>query len=74
MPAPLAILAASGHELPLLTTLAAGFVAAWILGLITQRLGLSPIVGYLLAGVVIGPKTLDSWAIRPSRTSSRSWA
>ncbi|MFO0962194.1 MAG: cation:proton antiporter [Phycisphaerales bacterium] len=57
MPAPLAILAASGHELPLLTTLAAGFVAAWILGLITQRLGLSPIVGYLLAGVVIGPKT-----------------
>jgi CPA2 family monovalent cation:H+ antiporter-2 len=45
------------HDLPLLTTIAAGFAAAWILGLITQRIGLSPIVGYLLAGVVIGPYT-----------------
>lgn len=45
------------HDLPLLTTIAAGFAAAWILGLITQRLGLSPIVGYLLAGVMIGPHT-----------------
>lgn len=45
------------HDFPLLTTLAAGFTAAWILGLLTQRLGLSPIVGYLLAGVVVGPYT-----------------
>ncbi|MCC6320425.1 MAG: cation:proton antiporter [Phycisphaerales bacterium] len=45
------------HDLPLLTTIAAAFAAAWILGLITQRLGLSPIVGYLLAGVVIGRHT-----------------
>jgi CPA2 family monovalent cation:H+ antiporter-2 len=45
------------HELPLITTIAAAFTAAWILGLITQRLRLSPIVGYLLAGVVIGPYT-----------------
>jgi CPA2 family monovalent cation:H+ antiporter-2 len=45
------------HDLPLLTTIAAGFAAAWVLGLITQRIGLSPIVGYLLAGVVIGPYT-----------------
>lgn len=51
------ILAASPHNLPLLTTIAAGFAAAWVLGLITQKLGLSPIVGYLLAGVVIGPYT-----------------
>ncbi|MBY0261442.1 MAG: cation:proton antiporter [Phycisphaerales bacterium] len=50
-------LAASPHNLPLLTTIAAGFAAAWVLGLITQRLGLSPIVGYLLAGVAIGPHT-----------------
>ena len=47
-------LAASLDKLPLLTTLAAGFLAAWVFGLITQRLGLSPIVGYLLAGVAIG--------------------
>ncbi|MFM9994407.1 MAG: cation:proton antiporter [Phycisphaerales bacterium] len=45
------------HDLPLLTTIAAAFAAAWILGLITHRLGLSPIVGYLLAGVVIGKYT-----------------
>lgn len=45
------------HDLPLLTTIAAAFAAAWVLGLITKRIGLSPIVGYLLAGVVIGPYT-----------------
>jgi len=45
------------HDFTLITTLAAAFTAAWVLGLITQRLGLSPIVGYLLAGVVIGPYT-----------------
>lgn len=44
-------------DLPLLTTIAAALAAAWVLGLITQRLGLSPIVGYLLAGVAIGPHT-----------------
>lgn len=51
------LLAASTHNLPLLTTIAAGFAAAWVFGLITQRLGLSPIVGYLLAGIAIGPYT-----------------
>jgi CPA2 family monovalent cation:H+ antiporter-2 len=45
------------HDLPLITTIAAAFTAAWVLGLITQRLRLSPIVGYLLAGIVIGPHT-----------------
>ncbi len=41
----------------LILTLAAGLAAALVLGYITQRLGLSPIVGYLLAGVVVGPHT-----------------
>lgn len=54
---PAMTLGASSHNLPLLTTIAAAFAAAWVLGLITHRLGLSPIVGYLLAGVVIGPYT-----------------
>ncbi len=45
------------HAYPLITTIAAGFAAAWVFGLITQRLGLSPIVGYLLGGVLIGPHT-----------------
>ncbi len=55
--APYLTFAADITSLPLLTTLAGGFAAAWVLGLITQRLGLSPIVGYLFAGVVIGPYT-----------------
>ncbi|HSD65241.1 MAG TPA: cation:proton antiporter, partial [Vicinamibacteria bacterium] len=31
--------------------------SAWLLGVLAQRLGLSPIVGYLLAGVAVGPHT-----------------
>lgn len=45
------------HHLELLTTLTGGLVAAVVLGYITHRLGLSPIVGYLLAGVAVGPNT-----------------
>ncbi len=56
-PAGLTLAAGSMLEFPLLTTLAAAFVAAWVMGLITQRIGLSPIVGYLLAGVIVGPYT-----------------
>jgi len=41
----------------LLLTLAGGLAAALVLGYITLRLGLSPIVGYLLAGILIGPHT-----------------
>jgi CPA2 family monovalent cation:H+ antiporter-2 len=45
------------HDLSLIYTIAAAFTSAWVLGLITQRLGMSPIVGYLLGGVLIGPHT-----------------
>ncbi|WP_062208442.1 YbaL family putative K(+) efflux transporter [Demequina oxidasica] len=45
------------HHAPLLTTIAAGLGAAFILGLIAQKLRLSPIVGYLAAGMAIGPFT-----------------
>lgn len=45
------------HELPLITTIAVAFTAAWLLGLLTNRLRLSPIVGYLVAGVLLGPAT-----------------
>src|SRR3954453_17440983 len=41
----------------LIRTLTGSLAAALALGYITQRLGLSPIVGYLLAGVVVGPNT-----------------
>ena len=39
------------QELELILTLAAGLGVALILGYVTQRIGLSPIVGYLVAGV-----------------------
>jgi monovalent cation:H+ antiporter-2, CPA2 family len=45
------------HNIDLILMLAGGLGAALVLGLVTHRLGLSPIVGYLLAGVVVGPFT-----------------
>lgn len=45
------------HSTPLVTTIAAAFTAAWFLGLLARKCRLSPIVGYLLAGVLIGPHT-----------------
>ncbi len=45
------------HGTDLILTMAIGLSTALILGYITQRLGLSPIVGYLLAGVAVGPHT-----------------
>lgn len=44
-------------EADLIMTLAGAMAAAVILGLATKKLKLSPIVGYLLAGVVVGPFT-----------------
>lgn len=45
------------HDIDLILTLTGGLLAALFLGYITQRVGLSPIVGYLLAGIVVGPYT-----------------
>ena len=42
---------------PLLIYLSISLMLALVLGLITERLRLSPIVGYLLAGVLLGPFT-----------------
>ncbi|MBI3440047.1 MAG: cation:proton antiporter [Proteobacteria bacterium] len=45
------------EEQGLVTTLVAAIVLAFVLGFVTQRLKFSPIVGYLLAGVAVGPHT-----------------
>ena len=45
------------HEFDLIFTLGGSLGAALVLGFITQKLNLSPIVGYLLAGIVVGPFT-----------------
>jgi monovalent cation:H+ antiporter-2, CPA2 family len=45
------------HSFDLILTLTGGLAAALVFGYLTQRAGLSPIVGYLLAGVAVGPNT-----------------
>src|SRR5512144_2175322 len=45
------------HNVPLITTLAAALGLALVLGLLAARIKLPAIVGYLLAGVLIGPFT-----------------
>ncbi|MFP1725664.1 YbaL family putative K(+) efflux transporter [Lonsdalea quercina] len=42
---------------PLISTMAAGLVLAFLLGILAHRLRISPLVGYLLAGVLLGPFT-----------------
>ncbi|RVT96133.1 Kef family K(+) transporter [Rhodovarius crocodyli] len=45
------------HHSPLIATIAAGLVLAYIFGLLANRLRIQPLVGYLLAGVAVGPYT-----------------
>ncbi len=45
------------HNIELILTITGGLTAALALGFVTQKLRLSPIVGYLLAGVIVGPFT-----------------
>ncbi|WP_113627419.1 YbaL family putative K(+) efflux transporter [Pectobacterium peruviense] len=42
---------------PLISTIAGGLVLAFILGILANRLRISPLVGYLAAGVLVGPFT-----------------
>lgn len=45
------------HDLSVLMTFSGGLLGALIFGYIAHRLKVSPIVGYLLAGIVVGPFT-----------------
>ena len=45
------------HEITLLINIAVALVVAFVGGLVARRIGLPTIVGYLLAGIVIGPFT-----------------
>jgi CPA2 family monovalent cation:H+ antiporter-2 len=45
------------HATPLISLLTIGLGFAFVFGMIATRLKLSPLVGYLVAGVVIGPFT-----------------
>ena len=45
------------HDVALIATLAIGFALAFVFGFAANRLGLPPLVGYLVAGVLVGPFT-----------------
>lgn len=45
------------HDTPLISTLAVGLGLAFVFGYIAVQLRLSPLVGYLLAGMAVGPFT-----------------
>jgi CPA2 family monovalent cation:H+ antiporter-2 len=45
------------HNTPLISTVVVGLVLAFVLGAVAQRMRVSPLVGYLVAGVLMGPFT-----------------
>ena len=45
------------HEISLITTIVAAFGTAMVMGFIAARLNIPPLVGYLVAGILIGPAT-----------------
>ncbi len=45
------------HHTPLISTIVVGLVLAFCFGALAHRLRISPLVGYLLAGVLVGPFT-----------------
>ena len=45
------------HDISLITTISAAFGLAMILGFLATRLGMQPLLGYLVAGIIIGPGT-----------------
>lgn len=51
------MLAANTHDVPLIATIAVSLAFAFAGGLLAVRLRLPPLVGYLLAGIVVGPFT-----------------
>ncbi|MDR1423801.1 MAG: cation:proton antiporter [Azoarcus sp.] len=45
------------HNLTLVTTLASGFAMALVLGVLAERVKIPALVGYLVAGIILGPAT-----------------
>ena len=45
------------HETPLIATIVAGLGLAFVFGALANRFRIPPLVGYLIAGVLVGPNT-----------------
>ena len=53
------------HDTDLIDIIAVGLAVAFVLGAIANKLRLSPLVGYLIAGICIGPFSPASSRTRP---------
>ena len=53
------------HSLDLILTFVGGLATALVLGFLARRIKLPPILGYLVAGLIIGPYTPGFVANRP---------
>ena len=58
------------HSLPLISTLVGSLVMAFLFGMLAHRLRITPMVGYLLAGIMSGPFTP---ALSPTPMWLPSW-
>ena len=56
------------HDTPLIATIVAGLGLAFVFGALAQRFRIPPLVGYLLAGVAVGPFTPGYVADQPLAT------
>ena len=56
------------HSTPLISTIVVGLVLAFIFGAIANRFRMPPLVGYLIAGVLVGPHS------RPASSPMRELA
>ncbi|TIX64689.1 MAG: sodium:proton antiporter, partial [Mesorhizobium sp.] len=45
------------HDTPLIATIVAGLGLAFVFGALANRFRIPPLVGYLVAGVLVGPNT-----------------
>ncbi|TIU29075.1 MAG: sodium:proton antiporter, partial [Mesorhizobium sp.] len=45
------------HDTPLIATILAGLGFAFVFGALANRFRVPPLVGYLVAGVLVGPNT-----------------
>ena len=58
------------HAAPLIATIVGGIGLAFVFGTVADRLRVSPLIGYLLAGIAVGPFTPGLSRTRASRRSS----
>lgn len=62
------------HDTSLISTIVGGLVLAFIFGAIANRFRLPPLVGYLVAGMLVGPHTPGFVADQHLAPQLPSWA